>query len=166
MDNNLLEAQAYSNAVSRLNYPSYGYGYGTREAFDGTVTNANLTANRQFGAFANEVLREGQTQIVDRISESGQNVLNIVQNRALIDQLQGFRDYVASSFNSNERRLSDIAMQNAQCCCDIKSSVAEVRAMVDCGQKVQEAKESAKQSALIEQLLAENCRRGNGNGNG
>lgn len=159
---NLLESQAYSNAVSRLNYPAYGYG--TREAYDGTVVNANLNANRQFGAFANEVLREGQTQIVDRISESGQNVLNIVQNRALIDQLQGFRDYVASSFNSNERRLSDIAMQNAQCCCDVKSAVAEVKALVDCGQKVTEAKEAGRQGALIEQLLARGEGRGNGNG--
>lgn len=153
---NLLEAQAYTNAVSRLNYPSYGVGYGmaSREAYDGTVTNANIEANRQVNLLHHNSLTAGQIAIQDRIAESGQNTLNIIQNNALTAQLNGFRDFVTSAFNSNERNLANLALQNQECCCEIKTAVAALDAKVECNEKVRQAEIATKTQTQVEQLLA------------
>ena len=144
MDTGLLEAQAYTNAVSRLNVgPGYGYGYGhgSREAYDGTVTAAQ-----------NHQILRGQDAITDRIAESGQNTLNIIQNNALTGQLNGFRDFVTASFNAQDRAMSNLALQTQECCCETKAAIAALDAKVECNEKVRQAEIAARTNVLVEQL--------------
>lgn len=123
MDTNLLESQALANGITRLNYPGYGYGYGS-SSFANPAANAvriESGARENAAAFEN-LLDQNQFAITNRsISESC--------NRLMDAQVNGeFR--MGDRLRDIEREMNANAREAAKCCCDIKLQAANDKAEI------------------------------------
>ena len=155
MDTSLLEAQAYTNAVSRLNVPGPGYGYGYGAYGGGIPTDSNTRA------VINEKIESG----FDSIKDTQKLQLDaIVQQAAAdraatsefrsIDQFNALNANLIAQFNQVDRRFSDQQMQIQECCCDLKAGQATLIAKIESQDAVKAAEDRVRADAKLDSILA------------
>ena len=93
-----------------------GYGQDTREAFDGTVSNAKIDLHHLAMNRENEFSR-------DTIREENSRTRELMDERANDARIEALRTQGASFQIQTQRDLADARAETAKCCCETKTLI-------------------------------------------
>ena len=155
MDTSLLEAQAYTNAVSRLNVPGpgYGYGYGAYGGGIPTDNNARAVLNAKLDAGIESIQSTQKLQLDAIVQQAAADRAATSEFRS-IDQFNAINSNLIAQFNQVDRRFSDLAMQNQECCCELKAGQATLIAKIEAQDAVKAAEDRTRADAKLDTILA------------
>lgn len=156
-----------NNEVATLSLlRNVGYGYGGNHAnfaYDGSVINTNVEANRAIGLLATDRIVDNQKQGFDAITATQNAIAAVSAEGRLNDKFAGLNALLFNQLNQIDRRFSDAQLSAQECCCELKAGQASILAKLDAAEQVRNAVQNAEQGIKLNQLLAA---LGNGNGNG
>ena len=151
-------------------------GYNGNFTYDGSVTNANLKANREFTNLGHTSLSQQIADNADRNRDIAETQARDSQFTNIISNNTDQTRFITSELNQLGREINENSRAAANCCCEAKVQAAENQAKTDaglasilanqaCDTRVSDAVANAAQNAKLDALLAENGRGRPGQGN-
>lgn len=149
--------------LSLLGNTGFGYGNHANFAYDGSVINANVTANRDLGTAQAERIVDNQKAASDMQTALVNQIASTAAEFREADRFSSLNTLLFNQFNQIDRRFADQDLKAQECCCELKTGQAAILAKLDQQTAVANAVANAEQNIKLNQLLAA---MGNGNGNG
>lgn len=161
MDTSLLEAQAYTNALSRLNFPApgygYGYGYGAFGGCPGGGITTDLTGRAVIASKIDagfDSVKTTQALQLDAIVQQAAADRSVAAEFRNMGQFNDLNAGLLTQFNQVDRRFSDVLAHQQECCCDLKAGQATIIAKIEAQDAVKAAEDRVRADAKLDVLLA------------